>query len=188
MFHRLANTIDQFRFVLGFREPRGPWSYRPRVVREIFPSLRSHGMVECEAALSKSRPPLTSLTLRQCREALGLSQANFALQLGVPLETYRTWDSGRRPARSETLISANAQALRADPHALLPLETLALLIHVHVKTLHAEVRIVVSDVVIPRMHGPDLVQRFLDVQRDLCALFISGYAWGFRRCSRGTVA
>jgi DNA-binding transcriptional regulator YiaG len=80
---------------------------------------------------------MTSLTLRQCREALGLSQAHFAAQLGVSLETCRTWDSGRRPARPEILTRANELALRHDPQALLPLETLARLIHVHTRTLHA---------------------------------------------------
>ena len=36
--------------------------------------------------------------IRQCRgwEALGVSQAAFASQLGVPLETYRPWNAGRR--------------------------------------------------------------------------------------------
>ena len=88
-------------------------------------------------AVLKSRAPLMSLTLRQCRKALGLSQAQFAAELGVPLETYRTWDSGRRHVRPEVLNLANTCALRHDPHALLPLDTLALLIHVHVRTLHA---------------------------------------------------
>jgi DNA-binding transcriptional regulator YiaG len=88
-------------------------------------------------AMIRSRPPLTSLTLRQCRHALALSQADFAAQLGVSLETYRTWDSGRRPVRSETLTRANELALRQNPHALLPLDALARLIHVHVRTLHA---------------------------------------------------
>jgi len=88
-------------------------------------------------AVLKSRAPLMSLTLRQCRTALGLSQAQFAAELGVPLETYRTWDSGRRHVRPEVLTRANACALRHNPHALLPLDTLALLVHVHVRTLHA---------------------------------------------------
>jgi hypothetical protein len=35
------------------------------------------------------------------------------------------------------LTRANACALRHDPHASLPLDTSALLIHVHVRTLHA---------------------------------------------------
>ena len=85
----------------------------------------------------RSRGPLTFLTLRQCRELLAQSQASFATQLGVSLETYRTWDSGRRPVRSEILTRANELALRQNPHALLPLETLARLIRVHVRTLHA---------------------------------------------------
>jgi transcriptional regulator with XRE-family HTH domain len=85
----------------------------------------------------RPRAPLTSLTLRQSREALRLSQANFAAQLGVSLETYRTWDSGRRPVRLEMLTRANELALRHNPHELLSFETLARLIHVHVRTLHA---------------------------------------------------
>ena len=41
-------------------------------------------------------------TLRECRIALGRSQAAFAAMLGVSLESYRTWDAGRRatPPRS----------------------------------------------------------------------------------------
>ena len=35
-------------------------------------------------------------TLRECRIALGKSQAGFAAMLGVPPESYRTWDTGRR--------------------------------------------------------------------------------------------
>jgi transcriptional regulator with XRE-family HTH domain len=88
-------------------------------------------------AVLTSRAPLVSLTLRQCRNALGLSQAQFAAELGIPLETYRTWDSERRHVRPEVLTRANICALRHDPHALLPLDTLALLVHVNVRTLHA---------------------------------------------------
>jgi DNA-binding transcriptional regulator YiaG len=88
-------------------------------------------------ATIRSRSPLTSLTLRQCRLALALSQADFAAQLGISLETYRTWDSGRRPVRSEILTRANELALRQNPQELLPLDTLARLVHVHVRTLHA---------------------------------------------------
>jgi DNA-binding transcriptional regulator YiaG len=91
----------------------------------------------CAIAMIRSRPPLMALTLRQCREALALSQASFAAQLGVSLETYRTWDSGRRPVRPQMLARANEMALRHDPQALLPLDTLARLVHVHVRTLHA---------------------------------------------------
>jgi DNA-binding transcriptional regulator YiaG len=91
-------------------------------------------------APTTSHAPLTLFTLRQCRDALALSQSRFAAQLGVSLETCRTWDAGRRPVRPDVLTRANELALRADPHALRPLATLARLIHVHVKTLHAAAR------------------------------------------------
>lgn len=88
-------------------------------------------------AVIRSRAPLASLTLRECRSALGLSQSRFAEELGVPLETYRTWDSGRRLVRADVLTKANELAVRCDPDALRSLDTLARLIHVHVRTLHA---------------------------------------------------
>ena len=87
-------------------------------------------------AVIRSRT-LASLTLRRCREILDMSQVSFAAQLGVPLETYRTWDSGRRHVRADVLATANELVIRRDPHALRSLDTLARLIHVHVRTLHA---------------------------------------------------
>jgi DNA-binding transcriptional regulator YiaG len=85
----------------------------------------------------KAPAPLTRLSLRECRHALALSQSQFAAQLGVSLETYRTWDSARRVPRLSAVIAANELALRNDPHKLLPLDTLARLIRIHVRTLHA---------------------------------------------------
>ena len=41
-------------------------------------------------------------TLRECRIALGQSQAAFAALLGVSPESYRTWDTGRRANRGFT--------------------------------------------------------------------------------------
>jgi DNA-binding XRE family transcriptional regulator len=105
----------------------------------IFSSRRTRGNVERDGTVT-SPAPLTSFTLRQCRHALALSQSSFAAQLGVSLETYRTWDSERRPVRPDILTRANELALRADPYALRPLATLARLIHVHVKTLLAAAR------------------------------------------------
>ena len=79
-------------------------------------------------------------TLRECRIALGQSQAAFAAMLGVSPESYRTWDAGRRATPPKVLARARALATHQDDHALLPLPVLALLIGVHVKTLRAAAR------------------------------------------------
>ena len=76
-------------------------------------------------------------TLRECRIALGQSQAAFAAMLGVSPESYRTWDAGRRATPPKMLVRALALATHRDDHELLPLPVLALLIGVHVKTLRA---------------------------------------------------
>ncbi len=68
---------------------------------------------------------MTDPSLRQCREALGLSQLAFARQLGVAPESYRTWDAGRRPVPAAILIRARALIAHRDAHALLPLPLLA---------------------------------------------------------------
>ena len=60
--------------------------------------------------------------------------------LGVSLESYRTWDAGRRATPPKILARARALATHRDNHALLPLPVLALLIGVHVKTLRAAAR------------------------------------------------
>ena len=79
-------------------------------------------------------------TLRECRIALGQSQAAFAAMLGASPESYRTWDAGRRATPPKMLARARALATHRDDHALLPLPVLALLIDVHVKTLRAAAR------------------------------------------------
>ena len=79
-------------------------------------------------------------TLRECRIALGQSQAAFAAMLGASPESYRTWDAGRRATPPKILARARALATHRDDHALLPLPVLALLIGVHVKTLRAAAR------------------------------------------------
>ena len=79
-------------------------------------------------------------TLRECRIALGQSQAAFAAMLSASPESYRTWDAGRRATPPKMLARARALATHRDDHALLPLPVLALLIGVHVKTLRAAAR------------------------------------------------
>jgi DNA-binding transcriptional regulator YiaG len=72
--------------------------------------------------------------LRTCREALGVSQEQFARMLGVSAETYRTWDAGRRAASAATLAKARA-IVNAGEHALVALESLAREFKVSDKTL-----------------------------------------------------
>ena len=79
-------------------------------------------------------------TLRECRIALGQSQAAFAVVLGASSESYRTWDSGRRATPPKMLARARALETHRDDHALLSLPVLALLIGVHVKTLRSAAR------------------------------------------------
>ena len=79
-------------------------------------------------------------TLRECRIALGKSQAAFAAMLGASPESYRTWDAGRRVTPSQVMARARVLVTHRDDHAPLPLPVLALLIGVHVKTLRAAAR------------------------------------------------
>ena len=79
-------------------------------------------------------------TLRECRIALGESQAAFAAMLGVSPESYRTWDAGRRATPPQVMARSRALATHRDNHELLPLPVLALLVGVHVKPLRAAAR------------------------------------------------
>ena len=53
-------------------------------------------------------------TLRECRIALGQSQAAFAATLGASSESYRTWDAGRRATPPKVLAHARALATHRD--------------------------------------------------------------------------
>ena len=79
--------------------------------------------------------------LRDLRRAAGLGQREFAAELAVALETFRTWDSGRRPVSAPVLQKARAavaqHARRTEP---LPLDRLARELKVHIRTLQAAAR------------------------------------------------
>ena len=78
--------------------------------------------------------------LRAIRARLNLSQAECAIALGVALETFRTWDSGRRPPPTAVVRRAQALTARKPAHQQLPLHLLADELHVHVRTLRAAAR------------------------------------------------
>ena len=79
--------------------------------------------------------------LRELRHTANLGQREFAALLSVPLETLRTWDSGRRSVPRPVLRRATtAIAHHQRRHELLPLDHLARELHVHVRTLQAAAR------------------------------------------------
>lgn len=75
------------------------------------------------------------------RRGANLSQQEFARLLGVPVNTFRMWDSGLRPA-PVPIVKRALEALDAFArrHELLPLEQLAKELGVHVRTLQAAAR------------------------------------------------
>ena len=102
--------------------------------------------------------------MRTYRRALGLSQSAFAAQLNVPLETYRPWDAGRREPPPQLLTRARTLAGYPDETVLLPLPVLALMIGVHVRTLHAAARSVLPSLSVGEEslspNHPDTSSRF----------------------------
>jgi DNA-binding transcriptional regulator YiaG len=75
--------------------------------------------------------------LREIRTRLGLSQTECATTLGVALETFRTWDVGRRPAPEAVVNQARSLKAKRSLHDRVPLQVLADELHVHVRTLRA---------------------------------------------------
>jgi len=85
-------------------------------------------------------PSTAHSELRAIRTRLGLSQTECAAALGVALETFRTWDSGRRTPPTAVVRPAEALTARKPTHQQLPLHLLADELHVHVRTLRAAAR------------------------------------------------
>jgi DNA-binding transcriptional regulator YiaG len=79
--------------------------------------------------------------LRELRRSAGLRQREFADLLSVPLETLRTWDSGRRPIPLPVLHQAKVALTQCARNAeLLSLDHLAREFSVHQRTLRAAAR------------------------------------------------
>jgi DNA-binding transcriptional regulator YiaG len=80
---------------------------------------------------------VTPSVLRAIRTRLHLSQAECAAALGVAVETFRTWDAGRRPAPASVVRRAETLTVKRPAHDRVPLQLLADELHVHVRTLRA---------------------------------------------------
>jgi DNA-binding transcriptional regulator YiaG len=79
--------------------------------------------------------------LRDLRRAVGLKQKAFAALIDVPVETLRTWDSGRRPIPPAILRRARKAVVDLPRNTeLLSLDQLARELRVHVRTLRAAAR------------------------------------------------
>src|SRR5205823_4887485 len=57
--------------------------------------------------------------------------------LGVAIETFRTWDAGRRHAPEAIVRQAQMLSEKRPTHHRVPLQVLADELHVHVRTLRA---------------------------------------------------
>src|SRR5438552_18266608 len=84
--------------------------------------------------------------LREIRTRLRLSQSDARRLLVSPLETFRTWDAGRRRAPEAIISKARALNAKRPRHDRMPLQVLADELHVHVRILCAAVphRLIVS--------------------------------------------
>ena len=79
--------------------------------------------------------------IRELRRSVRLSQQDCAELLNVPVETFRTWDSGRRPIPvAEIQRARKTLPDHARQTELLPLRQLAAELCVHVRTLQAAAR------------------------------------------------
>src|SRR5262245_43985347 len=84
---------------------------------------------------------LSMNALRELRRSADLGQRELAALLSVPLETLRTWDSGRRPVPIAVIRRAvEAVANDAQKQKLLSLDQLAKELGVHIRTLQAAAR------------------------------------------------
>jgi len=75
--------------------------------------------------------------IRAARIARGLSQREFAAALGVSLESYRPWDSGRRETPDDVLDRARGVAANRDRDVPMPLSALARELRINKGTLRA---------------------------------------------------
>ena len=80
-------------------------------------------------------------TIREIRQATGYSQRSFAALLAIPFQTYRPYDSGRRPVPRKILDRASCILRQHSRDTdLLTLDILAREYHIHPRTMRAAAR------------------------------------------------
>lgn len=90
--------------------------------------------------MTRNPPTTGSSEIRGLRLRTQLSQSGFANVLGVSVETYRTWDSGRRTVPAAWLDRAREVAAANNAQRLWSLQDLATTLGVHVRTLRDAAR------------------------------------------------
>ena len=78
--------------------------------------------------------------IRDVRMALGMSQRTFAVRLGISLESYRPWDSGRRDTPDDIIGRALAIAGGEDVDPPVPLSALSRVLGLNECTLRSAAR------------------------------------------------
>lgn len=111
---------------------------RPRIALHSLPMCLA--WMASSPAMGTEPSSATPSALRSIRARLNLSQAECAAELNVALETFRTWDSGRRTPPIAVVRRAEALTVKRPAHQRLPLHLLASELHVHVRTLRAAAR------------------------------------------------
>ena len=95
-------------------------------------------MVMIVMATTSSTVPFAEI--RDIRVRLHRSQSQFATLLGVSVQSYRPWDSGRRAVPTAWMDKARALAAAHDPERLWSLAALAATLGVHARTLRDAAR------------------------------------------------
>lgn len=109
-FRRLSAAIEEMKAIRrGERLPSRSW--------EIVPDGKG-GFIRRETTARKRRAEKSATNLvREARDKLGLSQAEFAALIGVHAGTLRGWEQGRRePNRAARVLLAVAAK---EPEAVL---------------------------------------------------------------------
>ncbi len=110
----------------------------PKTHRDHRPGMPE---VALRARANECHGDRTMYELRNLRRSANLGQREFAALLSVPLETLRTWDSGRRALPTRVMQrAADAVAKHKQQQELLPLDQLANELGVHIRTLQAAAR------------------------------------------------
>ena len=66
---------------------------------EILPDGSERAMTGANARAVRSEPPPDAAYARGIRARAKLTQAEFAARIGVPIETVRNWEQGKRSPR-----------------------------------------------------------------------------------------